>query len=118
MKRKRIPTWLRRAVIEKCGTKCFYCGKKGVIDKSRPGFPNVLEKERHKHYLNWECTSFIWRQKSMHLDHVIPVSRGGKTELNNLVVACEFCNENKRAKTPDEWEQMRLKKQRREMKCQ
>ena len=28
----------------------------------------------------------------LHVDHIIPVSRGGKTEMDNLTVACEECN--------------------------
>jgi len=109
MKREKIPNWLRRAVIEKCGTKCFYCGKEGFIDKSRPGFPNILEKKTYKYWLTCADNAYILKHKTMHIDHIIPISRGGKTELNNLVVACGSCNENKRAKTPKEWEKVKLK---------
>lgn len=28
----------------------------------------------------------------LHVDHVHPVSKGGKTEMSNLVTACEHCN--------------------------
>lgn len=38
-----------------------------------------------------------------HCDHVIPVSRGGATELENLVASCPPCNLMKGAKTPEEW---------------
>jgi hypothetical protein len=38
-------------------------------------------------------------------DHVFPRSRGGKTELNNLLTACKPCNRSKGAKTPEEWRQ-------------
>lgn len=37
-----------------------------------------------------------------HFDHVIPFSRGGKTELSNLVLSCRSCNSRKAAKTPEE----------------
>ena len=29
---------------------------------------------------------------SLHVDHIVPVSRGGKTELDNLQTLCEPCN--------------------------
>lgn len=34
----------------------------------------------------------------LEVDHIIPVSRGGKTELNNLQTLCERCNRGKRNK--------------------
>lgn len=33
--------------------------------------------------------------KSFHLDHLIPVSRGGSNEPNNLAVACPSCNKSR-----------------------
>lgn len=35
---------------------------------------------------------------TLQLDHVIPVSRGGKDDLENLVTACLDCNIGKKAK--------------------
>lgn len=34
----------------------------------------------------------------LHVDHIFPVSRGGKTELDNLRTLCERCNRGKSAK--------------------
>lgn len=38
----------------------------------------------------------------LHVDHIIPVSKGGKTEINNLRTLCEECNVGKGAKIEDE----------------
>lgn len=35
-------------------------------------------------------------------DHVIPLSQGGSSELDNVVIACRRCNERKGARTPAE----------------
>lgn len=37
------------------------------------------------------------------IDHVIPVSRGGRHEAGNVVPACPACNFAKHDKTPTEW---------------
>jgi 5-methylcytosine-specific restriction endonuclease McrA len=39
---------------------------------------------------------------SLTLDHVVPASRGGKTEPDNLVTACKPCNNFKADRTPEE----------------
>lgn len=38
-----------------------------------------------------------------HIDHVIPVSKGGSNNPDNLVLACPTCNRSKGAKLPHEW---------------
>ncbi len=37
------------------------------------------------------------------LDHVVPVSRGGRTTRGNCVAACKDCNNRKKQLTPVEW---------------
>lgn len=37
---------------------------------------------------------------NMHLDHYIPVAKGGITSLENMVVSCRKCNQAKSAKDP------------------
>lgn len=38
-----------------------------------------------------------------HIDHVVPLSRGGTNDDSNLCSACPPCNLSKHAKTPEEW---------------
>lgn len=40
---------------------------------------------------------------SYHVDHVIPLSRGGSNGPENIVVACSSCNLSKANKMPHEW---------------
>jgi len=42
------------------------------------------------------------------VDHVIPRSRGGGLDPENLVSACYSCNREKRDLTPDEWAEWRV----------
>jgi len=43
--------------------------------------------------------------KTYHVDHVIPLSRGGSNGIENLVIACPGCNLSKKDKLPHEWVQ-------------
>ncbi len=42
------------------------------------------------------------RETELTIDHVIPTSRGGKTNWENCVLACYDCNQKKGARTPDQ----------------
>lgn len=39
------------------------------------------------------------------MDHIIPLSRGGKSERINIVAACKDCNNRKKYLLPVEWEE-------------
>lgn len=59
---------------------------------------NVLARDR------WKC-QYCGEQKRTHeltFDHVLPRSRGGRTEWENIVMACEPCNARKADRTPRE----------------
>ncbi len=43
--------------------------------------------------------------KDYHVDHVVPLSRGGSNWPENLVISCATCNLQKRDKMPHEWAQ-------------
>ena len=65
--REPIPAGLRFAVLRRDGFRCAYCGR---------GEPEGVK---------------------LHIDHIVPVARAGKTELENLVTACATCNIGKSA---------------------
>jgi 5-methylcytosine-specific restriction endonuclease McrA len=48
--------------------------------------------------------------KDLTLDHVVPVSLGGKKEWTNIVTACRACNQRKSNRTPVEAKMPLLKK--------
>lgn len=57
----------------------------------------VLERDEYT------CVYCGRRSGRLTLDHVVPVSRGGSSVLENLVTACVGCNSAKATKTPEEW---------------
>lgn len=38
-----------------------------------------------------------------HLDHIVPLTRGGSNDISNLAYTCPRCNLSKNNKTLDEW---------------
>lgn len=52
---------------------------------------------------HYTCRYCGGRVAKPHCDHVIPLVRGGSSELDNLVTSCQPCNNQKHAKTPQEW---------------
>lgn len=65
--REPIPDWLRSYIIQRDGQRCQYCGSQGNRRVGPDGQP--------------------W-----HIDHVVPVQRGGPTLALNLTLACQRCN--------------------------
>ncbi len=42
--------------------------------------------------------------KELTMDHIVPISRGGKSTKGNVVVCCKECNNAKKQLLPMEWE--------------
>lgn len=42
--------------------------------------------------------------KKLTMDHIVPMSRGGRSTKGNVVPACKECNTNKKHLLPMEWE--------------
>lgn len=44
-------------------------------------------------------------RKHLTMDHLVPISRGGKSTKGNIVPACKECNNKKKYLLPIEWEE-------------
>lgn len=58
-------------------------------------------KNRNKVECFWCRCKF--RGDDMHIDHVVPISKGGLHCLQNLVTSCAKCNQRKSARNPEEF---------------
>lgn len=74
MSRRHITAQERQLIAERAGHRCEYC--RAPAD---------------------------FATQSFSVEHIIPVSRGGQTELDNLALACPGCNSHKynRTEAPD-----------------
>jgi 5-methylcytosine-specific restriction protein A len=50
------------------------------------------------------CHRTVGREQ-LTMDHVVPLSRGGKSNKGNIVPACKECNNKKKYLLPIEWEE-------------
>lgn len=70
------------------------------IKRPRPrvryGRQNVFKRDHHT------CQYCGKQPRDLTIDHVMPLSRGGKDTWENTVAACTRCNRKKGARTPDE----------------
>lgn len=83
MKPRRAPKPPRRwAIWRKTNGDCCYCSVALAIDY---GVHSAV------------------RQVSMDLDHAIPRTRGGSNHIDNLLPACQPCNNRKGVKTVEEF---------------
>jgi 5-methylcytosine-specific restriction endonuclease McrA len=66
---------------------------------------DVQAKLEGQHRRCWHCSKKL---KNYHVDHLIPLSRGGSNGPENIVIACPKCNLRKHNKLPWEMDDPRL----------
>lgn len=74
-----------------------------AYDKLPPTQVKFTRRNIYEHY-GYRCCYCGDRQRtdSLNLEHIIPRSRGGKSDWNNVVTACIPCNTKKGNRLPDE----------------
>jgi 5-methylcytosine-specific restriction endonuclease McrA len=63
----------------------------------------AVQFEKQHGQCHWCKKKFISGKNAYHVDHVIPLSRGGSNDPSNLVLACPTCNLSKNNRLPHEW---------------
>ena len=66
------------------------------------GCITVDEWKRILENYEYSC-SYCGEERALEMDHVIPVSKGGITEVDNIVPACRSCNARKSNKDLEVW---------------
>ncbi len=83
-----------------------------IVDEAQ--IKREKEKARHLRHTHWwqnklqkgvchYCRREVGRDQ-LTMDHVVPLSRGGKSKKGNIVAACKTCNSKKKYLLPIEWE--------------
>lgn len=82
---------MRRALLERDGHYCRFCGVPVIRKEVRSHFQKLhpeLPLWGRRNVDQHAAFQALWAQ----YDHVVPHSRGGATDLENLVVTCAPCN--------------------------
>ena len=86
----------RRRAISKS-----YKARRRSVERQGISGPELLRwtaaQEKVCHWCGVDCSS------RFHVDHVMPLARGGLHEIENLAISCPPCNLSKQAKHPDEF---------------
>jgi len=102
---------------------CFFKGKQVITGKNMDKFSyhideSDIKKEKNKARdlrqsqwwkrccskgVCWYCNTAVLPGE-LTMDHIVPLSRGGKTTKGNVVPACKECNNKKKQLLPMEWE--------------
>src|SRR2546429_117989 len=82
----------RRRLIERDGYHCQFCGvpviREEIRNRIRRSYPELKLWSGESNELQHAAFQAMWLQ----YDHVVPHSRGGKSDENNVVIACAPCN--------------------------
>lgn len=81
-----------------------------------PETPPSKRKQRHPLYVKAEIRNAVYERdgrqciacgstQNLQIDHIVPQSRGGCHDIENLQTLCGTCNLEKGDRTQDEWEQ-------------
>ena len=90
---KKAKARARILLAEKSGWNCYYCGKKLIPDGEAKKYCTV--------YMGFYTP--IDGYDFPEIDHLIPRSRGGLNNIENLVLSCGKCNHTKNEKTEEEF---------------
>jgi 5-methylcytosine-specific restriction endonuclease McrA len=66
----------------KYGWVCWYCNL-----PLRPNGKLLHDLGKYDRHTKWEV-----KEVALHIDHIVPKSCGGTDDIDNLALACEFCN--------------------------
>ena len=92
---------MEREVFERDGGRCRYCQLPVILREDQRAISRVAGPLFAHSRRNLECSGALIVTRAS-ADHVLPVSRGGKTEPDNLVTACWPCQFGKSNYTPEE----------------
>lgn len=78
------------------------CRRRQVVRKGAGGCHSILDWQLIMH-LQDGCCAYCGEERTLTRDHVVPITRGGTDDAENIVGACRSCNAKKNNRTPAEF---------------
>ncbi|WP_406122931.1 HNH endonuclease [Streptomyces canus] len=97
--------WARANPELRAAIAAQYKAARRAWEKLNPDSVGIAPRDWRKlvrHYRH-RCAYCGGNQGGLHMDHVIPLSRGGRHAIGNVLPACQGCNLSKGAKLVAEW---------------
>ena len=88
----------RAANLELCRARC-----RAYWHRKRSGADPAADVDAYCELLMLQACAYCGATDNMSIDHVIPLSKGGTHEIDNLLPACRSCNSSKGARPLEEW---------------
>lgn len=114
--RQRIYTrqhiWAKTTIGRLCSQRGCHSRRAKIIKADGSGFTCrdiLILWETQQGRCHW-CQTLMARTGSKYqasycnIDHVVPLARGGKHDISNIVLSCHRCNIRKGKKLPQEWQ--------------
>ncbi|OUP60098.1 HNH endonuclease [Faecalitalea cylindroides] len=77
-----------RSINYECTINSYFCNNQRKLMT-----PELRKKIKERdHYTCQMCGKYMPDEVGLHIDHIIPISKGGKTIPSNLQVLCSKCN--------------------------
>lgn len=87
--------------------KVLACSKVVKSKRRARGLVGRLNTTAFKNWLSAQLMNCVWCAANCsdkyHIDHVIPLAKGGAHDLTNFAISCPSCNLSKADKMPLEW---------------
>lgn len=97
--------WARANPELRAAIAAQYKAARRTWETLNPGSVGIASREWRKLVRRYRhrCAYCGGNQGGIHMDHVIPLSRGGRHAIGNVLPACQSCNLTKGAKLVAEW---------------
>lgn len=101
--KRRYTHWSRIRRDKQPDTYRAYVRNRRARKRAAPGTHTSRDIKQQYERQKGKCYYCGCKLTRYHVDHIIPLIRGGSNGPDNLVITCHTCNEKKGSKLPHEW---------------